>query len=184
MTIAGFSALGRAPANFDLGRCLSAMEFSRSRSIIWQGESVVLGKSDSALLAEDRRFKDRVALFDGRLDNRRELIAAIDGSNLSLQNLPAPELVLFAYEKWGKDFADHIIGDFACAIWDGDRQRLILARDAIGVRPLFFWQGPEGIFFATEPRGLLGACLSSSWSIGLKSDSNCVHEQAFSPLED
>ena len=156
MAIAGsFTRADSGPATFDLSRSLGAMALTKSRPSIWQGQGAALGKCDSALLAQDRRFPGRAAVFEGRLDNRRELATAIDGADPSLQTLSAAELSLFAYDTWGKDFADHMVGDFACAIWDGPAQRLLLARDAVGVRPLFFWQGPEAIVFATEPRGLL-----------------------------
>src|SRR5262249_38034610 len=48
------------------------------------------------------------------------------------------EAILRAFEKWGEDCVDHLIGDFAFAIWDKRRQRLFCARDHFGVKPFFF----------------------------------------------
>src|SRR3954469_4056223 len=66
------------------------------------------------------------------------------------------DLIAHAYDEWGDACVEHLRGAFACAIWDERRQRLLLARDAIGIRPLFFavLHG-HGIVFASEIRALL-----------------------------
>lgn len=154
MAIGGSSAWREhSGSGFDLGRSLAAMALTKTRPTVWHGEGAALGKCDAALFAQNR--SGNAAVFEGRLDNGRELAAAIDSSDPSLEALTAADLMLMAFDKWGKDFANHMIGDFACAVWDGQNRRLLLARDVVGMRPLYFWNGPAGVCFATEPRGLL-----------------------------
>lgn len=76
---------------------------------------------------------------DGRVDARRDLARAIGGETEStLLKAPDVELLLRAYLKWGDACVDHLLGDFAFAIWDGPRQRLFCARDHMGVKPFYY----------------------------------------------
>src|SRR5689334_6023607 len=60
------------------------------------------------------------------------------------------EAILQAYEKWGDDCVDHLIGDFAFAIWDKRRQRLFCARDHFGVKPFFFAHAGNSFIFSNS----------------------------------
>jgi asparagine synthase (glutamine-hydrolysing) len=74
--------------------------------------------------------------WDGRLDNREELISLLrDNLNGYLTDVA---IVMAAYDKWGEDFLPRLIGDFALALWDSKVQTLLLARDAFGARPLYY----------------------------------------------
>src|SRR5688500_778502 len=77
-----------------------------------------------------------VLCWDGRLDNRDELIRSLRREIYGEQTDAA--IVSAAYEKWGTDFLTRIIGDFALSLWDGRSQTLILARDVIGARDLYY----------------------------------------------
>src|SRR2546425_624531 len=95
---------------------------------------------------------DLVLAADARIDNRGELCSL----------LPAPsdatdaELILAAYERWGEHCPEHLLGDFAFAIWDGRTERLFCARDHFGVKPLYYHHRPGRLFaFASEIKGLL-----------------------------
>lgn len=95
-----------------------------------------------------------VIAFDGRLDNRSELCATFG----VMPTLAADvALVLSAYLKWQTDFLKHLLGDFAIAIWDARAQTLILARDPLGQRPLFYSCDSARIIFASTLEQLLRA---------------------------
>src|SRR5688572_19883970 len=79
-------------------------------------------------------------VLDGRLDNREELLRALALS--PHRAISDAACVLAAYETWGDGFGAHLNGDFAVAIFDSDAQRLVLARDAIGIRPLYYFHSP------------------------------------------
>lgn len=76
---------------------------------------------------------------DVRLDARSELIASLhsQGRNASASS-PDVELLLHAYAAWDDGCVEHVLGDFAVAIWDSRRQRLFCARDPFGVKPFFY----------------------------------------------
>ncbi len=71
---------------------------------------------------------------DARIDNRRELIQKLNAS----QTATDAELILLAYEMWGEDCVNHLLGDFAFAISDVRRKRIFCARDHFGVKPFFY----------------------------------------------
>jgi asparagine synthase (glutamine-hydrolysing) len=92
-----------------------------------------------------------VCIGDLRLDRRAQLAA-----ELALQQSLCDEaLVLAAYRRWGEEFAAHLLGDFALALWDEGRQRLFLVRDAYGVRALYYAECELGLLFASQPRALI-----------------------------
>jgi asparagine synthase (glutamine-hydrolysing) len=95
-----------------------------------------------------------VLVFDGRLDDRDELIAELRGERVD-SAMPDPELVSAAYAKWGDDFVVHLKGDFAVALFDNTNQKLILGRDAIGPRPLYYTRTGQTLIFGTEIKAIL-----------------------------
>src|SRR4029079_14398296 len=76
---------------------------------------------------------------DGRVDARRDLVRAL-GVETESAALRAPdvELILRAYLHWGEACVEHLLGDFAFAIWDGRRQQLFCARDHMGVKAFYY----------------------------------------------
>ena len=89
-----------------------------------------------------------VLAADVRIDNRYELLE----SPSSDQGLPVSdaEILLQAYLEWDAGCFARILGDFACAIWDPRQRRLLLARDAMGMRPLYYWKKGAAVLFASE----------------------------------
>ena len=96
-------------------------------------------------------------VFDGRLDNRTELIAALSGYPARTQGDDL-QLTLAAYEAWGDDCASRLIGDFAFGLWDAARRRLLCVRDPLGVRPLYTCTQDKVVCFATQLRQIVAAC--------------------------
>ena len=85
--------------------------------------------------------------WDGRLDNRAELIFLLDKS--LDQNSPDVTVVAAAYERWGADCFAKLMGDWAVSIWNAKTQSLILAKDPIGLRPLYYSSGKDRIRWST-----------------------------------
>lgn len=93
--------------------------------------------------------------LDGRVDNRKELRAALESKGLVLRTDTDAELVLRAYECWGEDCPQRVIGDFAFAIWDGRNRKLFCARDVLGIRPFYYHFDGRAFRFSSELRPLL-----------------------------
>jgi asparagine synthase (glutamine-hydrolysing) len=96
-----------------------------------------------------------VITADARLDNRDELIAALELEGGSFDSVSDSELILEAYSKWGDNCCDKLLGDFAFVIWDRLKQQLFCCRDVFGVKPLYYYDSPELFAFASEIKALL-----------------------------
>jgi asparagine synthase (glutamine-hydrolysing) len=83
---------------------------------------------------------------DARIDGRAELVRALRAGGIeAAADAPAAELILHALRLWGDDAPAHLLGDFAFAAWDGERRRLLCARDLFGVKP-FYYAAAGGVF--------------------------------------
>jgi asparagine synthase (glutamine-hydrolysing) len=97
---------------------------------------------------------DLILAADARIDNRDELAAEFGFEPDVLRDLPDSALILQAYKRWGEAAPEHLVGDFAYAVWDGRARRLILARDHMGQRYVFYHHGERFLAFSTEIKAL------------------------------
>ena len=97
---------------------------------------------------------DLVITADARIDNRDELIAALQINNRQSDKVADSELILAAYEKWGEDCPKHLLGDFAFAIWDERKQILFCARDHFGVKPFYYYSSNNTFVFGSEIKAI------------------------------
>ncbi len=98
-------------------------------------------------------------VFNGEIFNYLELRSRLqlDGHRFSTQS--DTECIVHAYEKFGLDFVNHLNGQFAIALWDAPKRRLVLARDRVGIRPLLYARTPLGLAFASEAKSLFASGL-------------------------
>jgi asparagine synthase (glutamine-hydrolysing) len=97
-----------------------------------------------------------VLTADARLDNRQDLIAALAATDRPEHDAPDSALILAAYRTWGVRCVEHLLGDFAFALWDDAKGHLFCARDHFGVKPFYYHRQPGRLFaFATEIKGIL-----------------------------
>lgn len=96
-------------------------------------------------------------IFNGEIFNHAELRRELEatGRYRWRTDHSDTEVVIHAYEEWGVDCLDRFRGDFAIALWDGRLRRLWLARDRVGVKPLYYTFLRSGIAFASEIKALL-----------------------------
>ncbi len=94
-------------------------------------------------------------VYNGELYNTAELRDELSAAGHRFITQSDTEVVLTSYIQWGESCAEHLNGIFAFAVYDESQRRLYLARDRIGVKPLFFSRYSEGLIFASEINTLL-----------------------------
>ncbi len=103
-------------------------------------------------------LRDRAAgitlVADLRLDNREDLGAALGVGAQDLRDMPDSALLMRAYTKWGENCAEHLLGDFAFAIWDVHGAKLVLGRDHMGQRAIFYHRNEDFLIFASDAKAL------------------------------
>jgi len=129
----------------------------------WIGDGVALGMRRLAIIDvetgqqpmfnEDRSI---AIVFNGEIYNfvelRERLLAA---GHIFRSHHSDTEVIVHLYEEYGDDFLRHLCGMFAIAIWDGRRNRLLLARDHVGIKPLYYAVRGKGLVFGSELKAVL-----------------------------
>jgi asparagine synthase (glutamine-hydrolysing) len=94
-------------------------------------------------------------VFNGEIYNFRELRRRLEGKGHRFKTRSDTETIVHLYEDEGLEFAQHLNGMFALAIWDASRRQLVLARDRLGEKPLVYRLEPGRLLFASELKSLL-----------------------------
>jgi asparagine synthase (glutamine-hydrolysing) len=137
---------------------------------IWSGENISLGHRRLSIIdlseagnqpfwSQDKRY---VIVYNGELYNYKdlkfELQRAVHGTNqvpYIFSTTSDTEVVLAAFIRWGNKCLDYFNGMYAFAIYDTHLKKTIIAKDRLGVKPLYYYFGDEGFAFASEIRALL-----------------------------
>ncbi|HXI21484.1 MAG TPA: asparagine synthase (glutamine-hydrolyzing), partial [Gemmatimonadales bacterium] len=98
-----------------------------------------------------------VVVFNGEIFNYIELRDELRTRGHGFRTTSDTEVLVRGYEEWGDRLVDHLNGDFAFALYDRRLQRVLLARDRFGVRPLFYADTPSGVYFASEVKALFAS---------------------------
>jgi len=96
-------------------------------------------------------------VFNGEIYNYRSLRKELEKKGHRFQTKSDTESILHAYEEYGEKCLDKLNGMFALAIWDTDRQRLFLARDRLGIKPLYYYFDGDKLVFGSELKSILQA---------------------------
>ena len=94
-------------------------------------------------------------IHNGEIYNYRELRAELSARGHVFKTNSDTETIVHGYEEWGDELANHLRGMFAFALWDVPRERLLLARDHFGIKPLFYTQAEGVLLFGSEIKTLL-----------------------------
>jgi asparagine synthase (glutamine-hydrolysing) len=94
-------------------------------------------------------------VFNGEIYNFAEIRQELEAAGHRFRTHSDTEVIVHAYEQWGESSVERFRGMFAYALWDGRRRRLVLVRDRLGVKPLYYCVTPLGITFGSEIKALL-----------------------------
>jgi asparagine synthase (glutamine-hydrolysing) len=94
-------------------------------------------------------------IFNGEIYNFHELVPVLEQHGHCFRSRSDSEVIIHAYEQWGIDCLQRFNGMFAFAIWDKQKQRILLARDRLGVKPLYYWSDGKQFAFSSELKSLL-----------------------------
>lgn len=128
---------------------------------VFVGKGVGLGHRRLSIIdlspnaAQPMATADTRIVFNGEIFNHIELREGLIQRGRRFTTSSDTEVILHLYEEMGPDFVSLLNGDFALAIWDEQRRRLLLARDRMGVRPLFYTWRNGTFHFASEVKALL-----------------------------
>ena len=142
--------------------CMTEMLTHRGKdgSGIWQEGAIGLGHrmlwtTPESLLEQLPMQRDGLVITaDARIDNRDELIESLRLQNLPVEKITDSDLILTAYQQWGDDCPNYLLGDFAFAIWDQHKQQLFCARDHFGIKPFYYYASNQTWIFASEIKAL------------------------------
>ncbi len=95
-------------------------------------------------------------VYNGEVYNFKEIRKTLKGLGHFFRTDTDTEVILTAYRQWGMDCLKRFTGMFALALWDETEECLFLARDRLGIKPLFYYLAPEALFFASELKALMG----------------------------
>lgn len=103
-----------------------------------------------------------VLVFNGEIYNQHELRAALESAGYRFRSRSDTEVILALYRAEGDAMLRRLRGMFALALWDGPRQRLLLARDAFGIKPLYYSHAAAQLTFASQVKALLAAAVDTA----------------------
>ncbi len=130
---------------------------------IYTSDGVVLGHRRLSILdptpagAQPMKRGPLVLVHNGEVYNYRELADELRACGERIETGTDTEVILAAYRVWGLDSVRRFNGMFAFALWDGERRRLVLARDRIGVKPLYLRRAGAALVFGSELPALVAS---------------------------
>lgn len=111
-----------------------------------------LTTGDQPIYSEDRQI---VTIFNGEIYNYKALRAELEATGHQFASHADTEVLVHGYEEWGDGLLHRLRGMYAFAIWDRPQQRLLLVRDRLGQKPLYYAQWGQTLVFGSEIKALL-----------------------------
>ncbi len=110
-------------------------------------------------------------IFNGEIYNFQELRPELIAAGHRFRSKTDTEVIIHGYEEWGNDVVKRLRGMFAFAIWDGRQKRMLIARDRVGKKPLFYFCDGQQLVFASEIKAIL-----ATGAVQAEADPASVHD--------
>ncbi|MEV1168799.1 asparagine synthase (glutamine-hydrolyzing) [Nonomuraea sp. NPDC049784] len=107
------------------------------------------------MVTDDAGREPAVLTYSGEVYNYHELRAELAARGHDFRTRSDTEVVLRAYVEWGEELAGRLNGMYAFAVWDAAREELLLVRDRMGIKPLYYYPTRHGVLFGSEPKAIL-----------------------------
>jgi asparagine synthase (glutamine-hydrolysing) len=160
-----FDTWGRRPVDRDLLTRMNQLQFHRGPDeggvhlepgvgLAHRRLSIIdLSSGQQPMHSEDGSV---VVVFNGEIYNFAELMKELDAAGYRFQTRCDTEVILYAWKHWGECCVERFRGMFAFALWDRAQRTLFMARDRIGIKPLYYAIAPDGrLLFASELKSIL-----------------------------
>ncbi len=141
---------------------------------LWMGGSIVLGHRRLSIIDvagghQPMSSPDGAVrlVYNGEIYNHGDLRARLTAAGRRYRTRCDTETILHLYDEYGERFVDHLRGMFALALWDARRRRLVLARDRLGIKPLYYAVTANEILFGSEIKALLAAGVRPALNTGV-----------------
>lgn len=139
-------------------RCLTEEEAAPEREC-----TVALSHQRLAIIDQSERGRQPMPnengtlwlVFNGEIYNAVALRRSFEGAGHRFRSRSDSEIILHAYEEWGRECLDRFNGMFAFALWDAEARTLFCARDPLGIKPFYYRPHPHGLSFASEIKSFL-----------------------------
>jgi len=117
-------------------------------------------KANQPMFDTEKRF---VLIYNGEIYNFRELRGMLESKyNVQFKSHSDTEVLLYAYIHWKEKCLEKLNGFFAFAVYDSEKQELLIARDRFGIKPLYYYQDEDKFLFASEMRSIIGFGIEKS----------------------
>ena len=166
--IVGIIFREQKPAASDLAQMQTVLEKLAYRGPddcgVWQDDLVILGHrrlsiidlSSAGAQPFEHQEQGLVVIYNGEIYNYQDIRRILIGHGYKFRSQTDTEVILHAYDFYGLDFLNHLNGMFAFCLYDRIRKKVLLARDPIGEKPLFYYFDQSKLVFASEIKAFYG----------------------------
>ena len=148
-----------------------AARFRSGSAVLAHTRLAILDTSDLGHQPMFSRDRSLCLAFNGEIFNFQEIRRDLEGHGFSFISNSDSEVLLAAYQQWGSQCLHRLNGMFAFAVWDAKRNELFIARDRLGIKPLYWTRKGNAIAFASEAKALMAAGL-----VEAAPDWNALHD--------
>ena len=129
--------------------------FSDGTTALGHRRLAIMDPSDNGLQPMSNEDDTIWLVFNGEIYNYLDLREELEAAGHKFVSDTDSEVIVHGYEEWGEDCINRFRGMFSFGVWDDEQERLFLARDRLGIKPLYYYKDEERFVFASEPKAII-----------------------------